>query len=59
MSRLFWSLFFFFFFCVNSAGCSGEFHRVSKHFQNIENLIFKNFEEKIAYPLIDLRALFS
>ena len=26
---------------VNSTGCSGEFHVVFKHFQNLENLILK------------------
>ena len=27
------------YFWVNSAGCSGEFYVVFKHFQNLENLI--------------------
>ena len=47
MSAVFLSLLLF--FGVNSAGCSGAFHVVFKHFENLENLILKNLEGKIAY----------
>ena len=35
------------YFWVISTGCSGEFHVVFKHFQNVENLILKILKEKL------------
>ena len=35
------------YFRVNSAGFSGEYHVVFKHFQSLENLILNILEEKL------------
>ena len=38
------------YFWVNSAGCSGEFHVVFKHFENLENFILNILTEKLPSP---------
>ena len=38
------------YFWVNSAGSSGEFHVVFKHFENLENLILKILNAKWHIP---------
>ena len=34
-------------FSVNSTGCSGEFHVIFQHFQNLKNLILNILKEKL------------
>ena len=36
--------------CVNSAGCSDEFHVFFKHFENLKNLILKILKEELHIP---------
>ena len=38
------------YFRVNLAGCSGEFHIVFKHFENLKNLILNVLKEKLHIP---------
>ena len=35
---------------VNSAGCSHEFYVASKHFENVENLIWNILKKKLLVP---------
>ena len=37
-------------FLVNSAGCSGEFHVVFKHFENLENFIWNILKKTLRIP---------
>ena len=45
------------YFWVDSAGCSGEFHVVSKHFKNLEKLIWNILKKKLRIPW--LKGFFS
>ena len=35
---------------IDSAGCSGEFHVVSKEFENLENFIWNILKKKLRIP---------
>ena len=43
---------------IDSAGCSGQFHVVFKHFENLENLILNILKEKLQSATIS-KAMFK